>query len=179
MHKWQLTNVMVTLPLPLLSSCCSPPSHLLLLLIYFSLVSLSHSYSLCRLVALYKRQSGQRAGNCFHICDNHQHLHRSAATPAKQPRQQQQQQLQHEAVNPRLPLSASAAQDAAACTAAAAVSVHLVVDPATFSCSMPHAACNNQLCPLVLLNERCRRRCRRRRGATLTWLTHLAEDDRA
>lgn len=177
MHKWQLTNVMViaTLPLPLLSSfsCSSSFSSTSPLF-----VSLSHFYSLCRLVALYKRQSGQRAGNCFHICDNHQHLHRSAATPAKQPRQQQQQQLQqHEAVNPRLPLSASAAQDAAACTAAAAVSVHLVVDPATFSCSMPHAACNNQLCPLVLLNER--RRRRRRRGATLTWLTHLAEDDRA
>lgn len=148
-----------------------PPSPTpLLLLIFFSL---SLSYSLCRLVALYKRQSGQRAGNCFHICDNHQHLHRSAATPAKL--QQHQQQLQHAAVNPRLPLSASAAQDAAACTAAAAVSVHLVVDPATFSCCMPHAACNNQLCPLVLLNER----RRRRRGATLTWLTHLAEDDRA
>lgn len=153
-----------------------PPSPiaLLLLLNFFPLfLSLFHSCSLCRLVALYKRQSGQRAGNCFHICDNHQHLHRSAATPARQ--QLQQQQLQHAAVIPRLPLSASAAQDAAACTAAAAVSVHLVVDPATFSCCMPHAACNNQLCPLVLLNER----RRRRRGATLTWLTHLAEDDRA
>lgn len=172
MHKWQLTNVMVTanLPLPLLSSSSSFSSTSLF-------VSLSHFYSLCRLVALYKRQSGQRAGNCFHICDNHQHLHRSAATPAKQEQQQQQPQLQHEAVIPRVPLSASAAQDAAACTAAAAVSVHLVVDPATFSCSIPHAACNNQLCPLVLLNER--RRRRRRRGATLTWLTHLAEDDRA
>lgn len=170
MHKWQLTNVMVTasLPLPLLFSSFSSSSP-------FLSFYLSLSYSLCRLVALYKRQSGQRAGNCFHICDNHQHLHRSAATPPRQQLQQQQQQLQHATVIPRLPLSASAAQDAAACTAAAAVSVHLVVDPATFSCCMPHAACNNQLCPLVLLNER----RRRRRGATLTWLTHLAEDDQA
>lgn len=133
MHKWQLTNVMATNPA--ISAPAAPPLSLCLPL------SLPLACSLCRLVALYKRQSGQRAGNCFHICDNHQHLHRSAATPAEP--QPQQPRQQHEApLAPRLPLSASAAQDAAACTAAAAVSVHLVVHPATFSCSMPHATCN-------------------------------------
>jgi len=108
----KLTNVIVSTSFHSLS-LLTPSPHLCLLLC-----------SLCRLAALHKRQSGQRAGNCFHICDNHQHLHRSVATSAIAP--QQQQEAIAFGIISCLPHRSPAPQDAAPCTAASAISVHLV-----------------------------------------------------
>jgi len=153
MHKWQTDK----------RDCCN---FSLSLSRSLSLsLSLYLSCSLCSLAALYKRQSGQRAGNCFHICDNHQHLHRSVATSTIAP---QQEAIVFGIISscPRT----SAAQDAAPCTAASAISVH-VVDTPTFNRLRLgihlHLHLHLQHLHLVLVQQPC--------GMQLTMPTCLAE----
>jgi len=102
-------------------------------------------FLLCSRSALYWLPSEQRAGNRFAICDNHQHLHRFAAAPADPLAAPQPLPL---------PGRPPAAQDAAACSAAAAVPVHLVGAPAFNNHRMPRLVLriSSSLCPLVLLN---------------------------
>jgi len=178
----KLTNVIVSTSF-LSLSLLTPSPHLCLLLC-----------SLCRLAALHKRQSGQRAGNCFHICDNHQHLHRSVATSAIAP--QQQQEAIAFGIISCLPHRSPAPQDAAPCTAASAISVHLVdtnsnsnshfnlqPTPTSTSTATPTATLCLvlvlQWCSMQLTMPTCLAECNNNSDAPRRhlWLTHLAEDD--